>query len=65
MSDATLLTELAERCSDCANFRKLSPGYAGICFDKWKELRWNAGVPLTRDDDTCDNFRAAPESSHV
>lgn len=60
------LIELAGRCGNCANFRGLPPGHAGICFDKWKGLRWNDAVPLTKEEDTCSNFRAraASESPH-
>jgi hypothetical protein len=41
-------------CATCKWFRPLSPGHAAICFERWRHMEWNEGVPLTSAEDTCD-----------
>lgn len=41
-------------CATCRYFKPLWPGHAAICFERWQHLPWNAAVPLTTADDTCD-----------
>lgn len=42
------------KCSTCKHFAPLKPGHAAICMERWKGLPWNAAVPLTTADDTCE-----------
>lgn len=42
------------RCATCRWFAPLSPGRAAICHEKWRDLPWNAGVPLTTATDSCE-----------
>lgn len=46
-----------ERCETCKSFAPLKPGHAAICFEKWKELPWNAAVPLTTANEWCDLWK--------
>jgi hypothetical protein len=41
-------------CETCKHFMPLSPGHAAICFERWKDLPWNAAVPLTTKDESCE-----------
>ena len=45
-------------CANCTHYTKLSPGYVAICFHRWKDLPWNAAVPLTSADNSCESFKA-------
>ena len=38
----------------CSHFLPLSPGHAAICMERWKDLPWNAAVPLTNKDGRCE-----------
>ena len=41
-------------CATCQHFAPLKPGHAAICFERWRGLPWNAAVPLTTADDSCE-----------
>ncbi len=44
-----------ENCGTCRHYAPLSPGQAAICFERWKDLPWNAAVPLTSAGDWCES----------
>jgi len=48
--------ETDRECRNCRYFAPLSPGHAAICFHKWRDIPWNAAVPLTGPHDTCEAF---------
>lgn len=50
--------EAGDTCATCQHFAPLSPGHAAICFAKWRDLPWNAAVPLTRAADWCEQYEA-------
>lgn len=43
-------------CDNCRHYRRMLPGHAGICFFKWRGVRWNEAAPLMPKDGTCDDF---------
>jgi len=43
-------------CAVCEWYMALV-GHAGICQEKWRKLPWNAAVPLTGFDNTCEKFK--------
>jgi len=51
-------------CATCRHFVPLSPGHAAICFERWRDLPWNAAVPLTTKDDTCDQHLPKEDTEH-
>lgn len=48
----------ANTCATCQHFAPLSPGHAAICFERWAGLPWNAAVPLTTANDSCEKHAA-------
>lgn len=44
-------------CETCRHFASLLNGPAGICFEQWKGLPWNAAVPLTDKTGGCDKHK--------
>lgn len=51
----------AVTCATCTWAMPLAPGHAIICGEKWRDLPWNAAVPLTRAENSCDKY----EGRHV
>jgi hypothetical protein len=41
-----------QTCKTCKHFAPLKPGHAAICFHRWRDIPWNAGVPLTTENDS-------------
>ncbi len=54
---------MMETCSTCKYFMPLSPGYAAICGEKWRDLPWNAAVPLTTANDSCEKHESKFEGA--
>lgn len=48
----------ANTCATCTHFAPLSLGHAAICFERWRDLPWNAAVPLTTTNDSCEKHVA-------
>ena len=48
-------------CKTCIYFAPMKPGHAAICFERWRHLPWNAAVPLTTENDTCEKYQEAGE----
>lgn len=44
-------------CATCRYFTPLQHGALGICMWEWRDLPWNAAVPLTMREDSCDSYK--------
>jgi hypothetical protein len=53
----------APTCRTCRHFMPLSPGHAAICGERWGDLPWNAAVPLTTADGSCDKHNPVTRPS--
>lgn len=52
---------MAWTCATCRHFAPLKPGHAAICMMRWRDLPWNAAVPLTTAEGWCEKHDPHPD----